>query len=123
MTPDRFWFAVALFHVLALAGAGRLAVVWSDTVRCGRPTGHWVVTLGRDLGILAVFTYAASLLATVVANIGYDQTRVHVGPITLRLLGQAIFVEGPLLALVLAHRHRRAQRILRSAVLIGAAVL
>ena len=123
MTPDRFWLAVALFHVVVLAGSWHLAVLWRDPVRCGRPAHHWVMTLARDLGILAVFTYAASLLATVVANIGYDQARVHVGPITLRLLGQAIFVEGPILALVLAHRHRRAQRILRSTMLGAAAAL
>lgn len=123
MTPERFWLAVGLFHAIVLAGSWRVAVLWRDPVRCGRPIGHWITTLARDLGALAVFTYVASLLATVVANIGYDQARVHVGPITLRLLGQAIFVEGFLVGIALAYQHRGARRVLRAAILVAAAVV
>ena len=57
-----------------------------------------MATLAREVFALAVFPYIASLLATVIANVGYDGRRVHVGPISLRLLGQALFAEAVLLA-------------------------
>ena len=123
VTPERFWLAAALFHLLVLMGVRHVAAVWRDPLRCGRPIGRWLATLARDVFALAVFTYLASLLATVAANIGYDLGRVHVGPITLRLLGQALFVEGTLLAIALACRHGGACRALRAAALALSAVV
>jgi uncharacterized protein len=122
VTPERFWLAVAIFHAFVLAASWHVAHMWRDPLRCGRPLGPWLATLARDLATLAVITYLVSLLATVVANIGYDQTRVHVGPITLRLLGQAIFIEGSLLGMALAYRHRGARHVLRATILGVAAV-
>jgi len=117
MTPERFWLATALFHVMALLGAWRLARRWRDPEQCGKPLWTWATLLAREVFVLAVFIYGASLAATVAANVGYDQRRVHVGPITLRLLGQAIFLEGVLLTVVLALNHRRARRVLRACAL------
>jgi len=94
MTPERFWLATALFHVMALLGAWRLARRWRDPEQCGKPLWTWATLLAREVFVLAVFIYGASLAATVAANVGYDQRRIHVGPITLRLLGQAIFPGG-----------------------------
>jgi predicted MPP superfamily phosphohydrolase len=122
VTPERFWLAVALFHAMVLAGTWFILRRWRDPLRCSLAMGDWLTTLGRDLGALAVFTYLASLLATVAANVGYDLGRVHVGPITLRLLGQAIFLEGLLVAMALAYRHRGARRIPRAAIFAAAAV-
>ena len=48
--------------------------------------------------------------------------RVHVGPISLRLLGQAIFAEGVLLLVLLSARHRRCRRVLRAAALATVAL-
>jgi len=122
VTPERFWLAVALFHAMVLAGTWFVLRRWRDPLRCGLPMGDWLTTLGRDLGALAVFTYLASLLAAVAANLGYDLGRVHVGPITLRLLGQAIFFEGSLVGMALAYRHRGARRVLRAAGFAAAAL-
>jgi predicted MPP superfamily phosphohydrolase len=117
MTPLRFWLAAGLFHVIVVAAAWLMASRWSDHARCNRPAPRWMATLARDLFALAVFTYAASLLATFGANLGYDEQRVHVGPISLRLLGQALFVEACALGFALAFRHQRAMRLMRASAL------
>jgi hypothetical protein len=75
VTPERYWIAVAMFHFLVVFGTWRVARSWRDPVRCARPLLPWLGTLARDVGALAVFTHLASLLATVVANIGHDQAR------------------------------------------------
>jgi predicted MPP superfamily phosphohydrolase len=117
VTPARFWTATVLFHALALAGVWVVARRWQDGARCTAATPRWGLHLLRDGGVLAVFVYLASVAATVAANLGHDVGRVHVGPISLRLLGQAIFAEGVLLLALLALRHRRCQRVLRAAAL------
>jgi uncharacterized protein len=111
MTPERFWIAVVLFHLAVLVATWRTASKWRNPARCSQPGGRWTATVARDLFALAVFTYIASLLATVIANVGYDVRRVHVGPISLRLLGQALFGEAVLLGACMAFRHRQAHRL------------
>lgn len=61
--------------------------------------------LAGEVLAVALLVYLMSLLATLLANRTW-QGRIHVGPISLRLLGQALFIEGPMLALRLAWRHR-----------------
>lgn len=121
MTPERFWTAVVLFHLAVLIATWRVAAKWNP-LRCRQSAGAWTATLAREVFALAVFTYIASLLATVIANVGYDGRRVHVGPISLRLLGQALFAEAVLLAAWLALRHWQAHR-LRAGVLAALAVV
>jgi predicted MPP superfamily phosphohydrolase len=121
MTPERFWTAVVLFHLAVLIATWRVASKW-DPDRCRQSGVVWTATLARELLVLAVFTYIASLLATVIANVGYDGRRVHIGPISLRLLGQAIFAEAVLFAAWLAITHWQANR-LRAGVLAALAVV
>jgi uncharacterized protein len=122
VTPARFWAATILFHALVLPAVWAVARLWRDDTRCGAAAPRWGVHLARDVGVLAVYVYLASLAATVAANLGHDVGRVHVGPISLRLLGQAIFAEGVLLLVLLSARHRRCRRVLRAAALGTAAL-
>jgi len=122
VTPARFWAATLLFHGLVLPAVWVVARLWGDATRCTAPAPRWSIHFARDLGVLAVYVYLASLAATVGANVGHDVGRVHVGPISLRLLGQAIFAEGVLLLVLLAAGHRRARRMLRAAALAAVAV-
>ena len=69
--------------------------------------------------MLAVVIYLLSLIATLIANLTWPG-RLRLGQISLRLLGQAIFVEGPLLALILAWRHRTANEVGKARVLLAA---
>ncbi len=110
MTPERFWLATVLFHALALTAIWHASSRWRDHERCRRPWPRWIAILARDVLVLAVATYLASLLAAVVANLGYELGRVDVGPISLRLLGHALLAESALLGVWLALRHREARQ-------------
>jgi len=72
--------------------------------------------------LIAVVIYVVSLLATLVANRTWTG-RLHLGQISLRLLGQALFIEGPLLGILLAWRHRAMQQRGKAVILAAAAVL
>jgi predicted MPP superfamily phosphohydrolase len=122
VTPARFWAATVLFHSLALAGVWVVARRWQDGARCRAAAPRWGLHLLGDGGVLAVFVYVASVAATVAANVGHDVARVHVGPISLRLLGQAIFAEGVLLLALLSLGHGRCRRLLRAGALALAAL-
>jgi uncharacterized protein len=117
MTPERYSLAVLLFHLVVLPATWWVGSWWGDPARCRKPMARWLATLSRDLFGLAVFAYLVSVLVSVIANLGYDVGRVHVGPISLRLLGQALFAEAALMAALLAFRHRRSHG--RRAVLMG----
>ena len=117
MTAERLWIAMVLFHAAVGFAAWRVGKQWSDPARCQSPTAAWLSLLTGDLCVLAVFTYIASLAAAFVANLGTDVWSLRVGPITLRLLGQALFAEGVLLGLILTLRHQIARRSLRAALL------
>jgi predicted MPP superfamily phosphohydrolase len=115
MTPHRFFTAVLMFHVFALG-----LVLWYTRAwrrRQARQAGVSVSTgvLVAELFGLAVLVYLASLLASLVPNLDWG-SRVHVGPISLTLLGQALFFEGALLAgaLGVMDRGRRPRRALAS---------
>jgi uncharacterized protein len=84
-----------------------------DPARCQLRRASWLLALTRDVGALAVFAYLASLVATVLANL--DQLRrLRVGPISGRLMGQALFGEAIVLGLGLAWAHHRAHRLSRA---------
>ena len=121
VTPARFWIAVTLFHLLVFPAAWTVGRRWRDPARCRAPVPRWLGVLGRDLFVLAVYVYLASLASTFAANVEYGR-RVHAGPISLRLLGQAIFVEGVFVLALLSAGHRRCRRVLRAAALAVAAL-
>jgi predicted MPP superfamily phosphohydrolase len=121
MTPERLWIAISLFHFAALAGLLAFDSRWRRPGLCTRSSGRWFGALVRDLLVLAVLIYLGSLIATLIANRTWPG-RIRLGQISLRLLGQAIFFEGPLLALVLAWRHRTAREEGRARVLLAAAL-
>ena len=116
VTPERFWAATALFHVVVLAASWRVAVTWRDSGRCRLPAASWVGALAKDAGSLVLFAYAVSLLAPAVMNLG-DLARLRVGPISGRLMGQLLFGEAILIGVALALSHRRAGRPGRGAAL------
>ncbi len=122
MTPDRFWIAIVLFHAGVLAALSAPVWRWRDREACRLPGRGWAAALLRDAAVLAVVVYLMALLATLAAN-GTWLGRVRLGPISLRLLGQALFIEGPLLALFLAWRHRGAGQRTRAVGLAGVALL
>src|SRR5262245_9371443 len=116
VTPERFWAAMAAFHFLVLTAAWLVAARWADPARCRLPTWSWLRGLSGDLGLLAVFVYAASLAAPFAVNLDDPRLR-HVGEISLRLLGQALFLEAVGLSLAVALAHHRAARQLRAGAL------
>jgi predicted MPP superfamily phosphohydrolase len=101
MTPERFLAAMVMFHAVVLLAAWRVAGPWRDPLRCGRRGPSWVSALVADAVLLAVVTYVASVAATVSANLGYG-ARLHLGAISTRLMGQALFGEAIVFALGLA---------------------
>ena len=116
MTPERFWLAAALFHLVVLLGLVRVARRFWSSEACRRPTAAWLPALAADLGGLAVFAYLAAFLAPVVTNT--DALReLALGEISVRLWGQALFAEGVLLCGCLALRHRRASQLVRAGAL------
>jgi predicted MPP superfamily phosphohydrolase len=121
VTPSRFWIAVGLFHFAALTGAFVFDRKWRRAELCLLPAGRWLRVLLLDILKLAIVVYLASLITTLIAN-GTWTRRIHLGQISLRLLGQAIFLEGPLLALILAWRHRSAREDRKARLLFVAAL-
>src|SRR5258707_5562337 len=116
MTPQPSALAMIFFHATVLAIAWVVVARWRHPER-GRPgAARWLGALATDLGIAAILTYGASLLATIGANVGYLH-RLFLGEISGRLMGQALFGEAILVAIGLASRHRRAGRSLRAATL------
>jgi len=122
MTPDRFWLAIFLFHAGVLVAVRVLVERWREGAACRRAVRGWAANLLRDAVGLAMVVYLVALLATLTANLWWPG-RIRVGPISLRLLGQALFIEGPLLALLLAWRHRSTGQNTRAAWLAGVALL
>lgn len=122
MTPERFWLAIGLFHVGVLLGLLAFDRKWRRPDQCVQSAGQWLGRLLRDLLVLAVLIYLISLIATLIANRTWTG-RLLLGQISLRLLGQAIFIEGPLLALILAWRHRTAREVMKARVLLAACLI
>jgi uncharacterized protein len=124
VTPERFALAIALFHAAVVLLGAIFFERWRRSSRFELPTSRWLGLLATESLVLAVLVYLASLGASLVANATYTAGRVHVGPISLRLLGQALFIELPLLAGLLAATYRRQTRVWRPAFLgIGALTL
>ena len=109
MTPERFLAAMVMFHVVLLFAAWRVDVRWRDPIRCARRGPSWVSALAADAVLLAIVTYVAAVAVTVIANLGFGR-RLHLGAISTRLMGQALFGEAIVFALVLAMRHRQARQ-------------
>ena len=109
MTPERFWAAAALFHLIVLLASWRVARAWRVSNRCRLPVGSWLLALAKDLGLLAVFAYVVALLAPVATNLD-DLAGLRVGSISGRFMGQFLFGEAILLGVVLALLHRQARR-------------
>ncbi len=122
MTPDRFYLAVGLFHAGVLVALWAFDERWRDPDVCCARVPTWVAAVLRDAFVLAVAVYAFSLLATLAAN-WHWRGGLRLGQISLRLLGQALFIEGPLLGLILAFRHRAAEQIGRARMLSAIALL
>ena len=116
MTPERFFLAIALFHSTSLTLAYWFARVWRDRQVFQRTTPVWCAQFAGSFFVLGATTYMLSLLAAIVPNLGYGE-RIHVGPISLTLLGQALFFEGPLVIGTIAWIEHRAKRHVRSVVL------
>lgn len=111
-----------LFHATAV-GVALLAVRrWRDPERCRQPIRRWLASLLRDLAAVAVVLYVASLLAAVAANLGYLH-RLHLGGLSTRLLGQALFGEAIILGMAFAVCHRQAGRAGRAAAMAVLAVI
>lgn len=108
MSPQRFWLAAALFHALALAATWAVARRWRAD-RCAAPTGRWVRGLIRDVSLLAVALYAASL-AVPGLTASQPLPRRTLGAVSGRLMSQALFGEAIGLGAWLALRHLRAGR-------------
>lgn len=121
LTPERYWLALVLFHLVVLAASWRLVKRWADPLRCRPSTRSWLVTLVRDVGGLAIFTYGVSLVAPFLANYDHPK-RLHIGEISGRFMGQALFGEAILLSIALALLHRRAAQRSRAGAL-GAVAL
>jgi len=118
MTPQRFWLASALFHAAVIFASTRVAVGWRGSAQCNLPIGAWLLALSRSLTPLALLACGSALVATTAANLE-DLAHLRLGAIAGRLLGQAIFGEAILLALVLAVWHQKAACRCRAAVLSG----
>lgn len=71
--------------------------------------------------MLAVFVYAISLVAPFLANLDHPK-RLHIGEISGRLMGQALFGEAIALGLALAFWHRRAVENRRAFAFAGGAL-
>jgi uncharacterized protein len=108
MTPARYLLAMVLFHAAACLIGWRLVARWTSA-RCRLDGLRWARAIAADFGAASVLTYAAALLATIVANASYLQ-RIWLGQISGRLMGQALFGEAILVAAVFGDRHRRAGR-------------
>ena len=121
MTPARFWAATFLFHVVVLGASWRVARSWRDSGRCRQPALSWLGTLAWDVASLALFSYAISLVAPTLTNLG-DLGRLRLGSISGRLMGQLLFGEAILFGMAQAVYHHRAGRPRRSA-LLGVATL
>lgn len=123
MTPSRFTLAVCLFNLAALAVVAFAVRQWQKSAPTWlTPRGWWrFASLTTVLSAIAV--YAASLASVLAANVGLDMTRVHVGPISLRLLGQGLFIYAPLLAFALARLHFRFGARARAHALVAAGLL
>jgi predicted MPP superfamily phosphohydrolase len=116
VTPERYWAAMAAFHFVVLTSSWLVAARWADPARCRRPLRSWLSGLCGDMALLAVFVYAASLAAPFAVNLDHPR-RLHVGEISLRLLGQALFLEAVFLSLAIALAHRRTAQHLRAGAL------
>lgn len=114
MTPERLLLAMLLFHAAVLAIAWLVVRRWRDPGRCQLASVPWLGALVRDVGLAAVLSYGVALLATVAANLGYLHRR-HLGSISGRLMGQALFGEGIVLGVGLAYGHWRSGRRVRAA--------
>ena len=109
MTPERFWIAVVLFHVATAAISVHALARWRDAALCRLRPVAWLSFLARDALRLVMAVCGASVAAAVIANLG-DLPRLRLGSIAGRLLGQALFGEGPLLVASLAVWHGKAGR-------------
>ncbi len=116
VNPERYAIAMTLFHGIVLALSCRAAAKWAAPLRCGASRVSWFRSLGFDVGALAILSYAVSLAAPFAANFD-DPRRLHIGEISGRLMGQALFGEAILLSAALALLHRRAARPLRAGAL------
>jgi predicted MPP superfamily phosphohydrolase len=112
VTVERFVVAMVLFHA-AVGGIAWMMVRRWEPSRCALPGPRWWGALLRDITIATLATYGTSVAAPFLANLD-DARRMHIGEISLRLLGQALFGEGVLLAVGLCWTHRRARRPARS---------
>jgi predicted MPP superfamily phosphohydrolase len=121
VTPARFVVAMVLFHAMDLAVACKVIARWRDRGRCASPGPRWLATMALDVAQAAVATYGAALAASFLANIDHERRR-HIGEVSLRLLGQALFGEAILMAAAVAWLHHRARRPTRAAVLAASAV-
>lgn len=122
MTPELFWWAAAVFHLIVLAATWRVARAWRAPERCRRPAATWLTALIRDAGALAVCGYAISLVVPALANLD-ELRRLRIGAISGRLMGQFLFGEAIVWAAALGVLHRRAGRPARGAMLGTAALL
>jgi predicted MPP superfamily phosphohydrolase len=107
VTTDRFYVALALFHLIAAGGVLVSAGWWKRAERCRVPRGRWLGCLGVHASLLAVATYLLSLALTVAVTCDVAWGR-RLGPASGRLMSQAVFLESTLLAVALAYRHARA---------------
>jgi predicted MPP superfamily phosphohydrolase len=123
MTPERFVIAVLIFHAAAIAVSVRAAKAWRAPSACRQPWAVWLRTLMRDLLTWAASVGGLALAASVIANVG-ELSRLRLGSIAGRLMGQALFGEAILLGAALSTWHRRAARPGRAAALaLGAVAL
>ena len=122
MTPEKFLTATVLFHLGVLMALTLFTRRLKAVDVCRRSWIQWSLALLRGVFALAVVVYALSLAATLAANWNWGRA-VRIGPISLRLLGQALFIEGPLLAAFLAWRHHRARQQSRAWLLAMSALL
>jgi predicted MPP superfamily phosphohydrolase len=120
MTPARFWLAAALFHAVTIAATALVVRRW-DAPRCRASARAWGLRLARDVALIAVFAYAASL---VLPGLTADQplSRRTVGAVSGRLMSQGLFGEAIGFAAWLGVAHGRAGRRLRGGVLGGLAL-
>jgi hypothetical protein len=116
VTPERFALAMIVFHAIVVGFVWVVLDRWRDPTRCRLPSVHWCGALARDVAIATLATYPAALVVAFVANVD-DARRFHIGEISLRLLGQALFGEAILLGVGLAWTHRRARRFARATVM------